>query len=174
VDSTGVSKEVSGRINATGTKSCGNISVPPAIVSCPAAFPVGNVWYDANGLTDGEVNQNGSSWIPNSLNAYLVDSNTNLITDVGWLQFSSSSSAQIIFDTTINPGTYYLRLSTLYSDAGSPPPAAYVGSGKQFSGEFSGSGPGSDGLVDGTLNMQGCTNNFGIQNTGGGGDIVTG
>ncbi len=131
----------------------------------------GNVWHDVNGLADNLVNNSGAAAIPPAqsipvgLRAYLVNNTTGLIESIG---FVSSLTGTFIFND-VSPNTnYYIILSNTQAIVGTPPPAASLPTGWQNVGEKLGTSPGSDGVINGRLNVPvGTVNvtnaNFGIK-----------
>ncbi|MFY7964297.1 MAG: Ig-like domain-containing protein [Chitinophagaceae bacterium] len=120
----------------------------------------GNVFYDNNGLTDNTVNGTGTN-VGGSLFANLIDSNNKVVASVavntnGTYQFSA-----------VGDGTYNVILSTIQGTQGSTAPASVLPSGYVNTGEFVGSGVGSDASIDGAVTVvvssSNVTNvNFGI------------
>lgn len=131
----------------------------------------GNVWHDVNGLSDNLVNNSGASAtppaasIPVGLRAYLVNNATGLVETVA---FVSSSTNTFTFPNVTANTNYYIILSNTQALVGNPPPAASLPTGWQNTGEKLGAGTGSDGIINGRLNVPvGTTNitnaNFGIK-----------
>jgi hypothetical protein len=126
----------------------------------------GNVWNDANGLTDLQINRTGTQAIPNSLNIYLVDVNTNLIVQAeSILPDGTYSFADVEINTS-----YKIVLTTVVAFPGQPSPTPFLPSGWQRVGENLGAGPlsGSDGVPNGLLFVDTETSdidnaNFGIR-----------
>jgi hypothetical protein len=129
-------------------------------VSAASFNLTGNVYNDANGLTDNTVNGILTN-TGGGLNGVVVDQNGNV-------QGSSSVTAGgAISFRELFRGSYTVRLSTTAGIPGSTPPSSSLPSGWVNTGEFLGTGAGSDGAVDGNLNasinISNTTNaNFGI------------
>ena len=135
----------------------------------------GNVWNDANGLTDLQINRTGVAAIPNSLNIYLVDVNTNLIVQAESILPDGTYS---FLDVEINT-SYKIVLSTIVAFPGQSSPMPFLPSGWQRVGENLGAGPlsGSDGVPNGLLFVDTETSdiinaNFGIRVSGG--EVIVG
>ena len=109
----------------------------------------GHVWNDANGLTDLQINKTGTQAIPNSLNIYLVDMNTNLVVQSESILPDGTYS---FLDVEANH-SYKIVLSTVLVFPGQPSPTTFLPSGWQRVGENLGAGPlsGSDGVPNGLL-----------------------
>lgn len=126
----------------------------------------GNVWNDANGLTDLQINRTGTQAIPNSLNIYLVDVATNQIVQAESILPDGTYS---FLDVNINT-SYKIVLSTVVAFPGQASPMPFLPSGWQRVGENLGAGPlsGSDGVPNGLLFIDTETSdiydaNFGIR-----------
>lgn len=126
----------------------------------------GNVWNDANGLTDLQINRTGVQAIPNSLNIYLVDVATNQIVQA---ESINNDGTYNFFNVDINH-SYVIVLSTIVAFPGQASPAPFLPSGWQRVGENLGAGPlsGSDGVPNGLLFIDTETSdvfdaNFGIR-----------
>ncbi|HNF71860.1 MAG TPA: hypothetical protein PLP34_05575, partial [Chitinophagaceae bacterium] len=106
----------------------------------------GQVVNDVNGLTDNTVNTSpGANAIPSAL--YI-----NLLTPAGYVVASTPVLANGSFEfPTMNAGTYAVQLSMYSGIAGLPAPASQLPNGWIFTGEFVGTGPGSDAMADGIL-----------------------
>ena len=135
----------------------------------------GNVWNDANGLTDLQINRTGIAAIPNSLNIYLVDVNTNMIVQAESILPDGTYS---FLDVEINT-SYKIVLSTVVAFPGQASPMPFLPSGWQRVGENLGAGPlsGSDGVPNGLLFVDTETSdvinaNFGIRVSGG--EVIVG
>jgi len=135
----------------------------------------GNVWNDANGLTDLQINKTGTQAIPNSLNIYLVDVNTNQI-----IQFEgiNTDGTYNFLNVDVNH-SYKIVLSSVVAFPGDTAPPTFLPSGWQRVGENLGAGPlsGSDGQPNGILFLDTETSdifdaNFGIRVTSG--EVVIG
>lgn len=131
----------------------------------------GNVWHDVNGMSDNLVNNSGAmatppaALIPVGLRAYLVNNTTGLVETVA---FVSSSTNTFTFPNVTANTNYYIILSNIQALVGNPPPSASLPTGWQNTGEKLGAGTGSDGVINGRLNVPvGTTNitnaNFGIK-----------
>lgn len=104
----------------------------------------GTVYNDANGLTDNTVNGNLTN-AGNQLYALAVNA-------FGNIQGSSVVSAAGAFSfTNLVKGPYTIRLSTSAGTLGASAATASLPSGWISTGEFRGSGAGTDGSVDGNL-----------------------
>lgn len=126
----------------------------------------GNVWHDANGLTDLQINKTSNQSIPNTLYIYLVDANTNQIVQ---LESPLENGTFRFIDVEINR-SYVIVLSTVLAFPGQSSPIPFLPSGWQRVGENLGAGPlsGSDGFPDGMLFLDTETSdvfdaNFGIR-----------
>ena len=135
----------------------------------------GNVWNDANGLTDLQINKTGIQAIPNSLLVYLVDIATNQVVQTETILPDGTYS---FLDVEINH-SYKVVLSNGSPGPGNTSPMATLPSGWQRVGENLGAGPlsGSDGVPNGQLFIDTETTdvfdaNFGIRVSSG--EIVTG
>ena len=135
----------------------------------------GHVWNDANGLTDLEINKTGTAAIPNSLNVYLVDVNTNLIVQVEGINPDGTYS---FLNVDVNH-SYKIVISSTVAFPGQTSPTVLLPSGWQRVGEHLGAGAlsGSDGVPNGLLFLDTETGdvkeaNFGIRL--GSGEVVIG
>ncbi len=135
----------------------------------------GNVWNDANGLTDLQINKTGTQALPNSLNIYLVDVATNQIIQAESILPDGTYS---FLDVEINT-SYKIVLSTVVAFPGQTSPMPFLPSGWQRVGENLGAGPlsGNDGVPNGLLFIDTETSdiidaNFGIRVSGG--EIIVG
>lgn len=135
----------------------------------------GNVWNDANGLTDLQINRTGIQAIPNSLLVYLVDIATNQVVQTETILPNGTYS---FLDVEINH-SYKVVLSNGAPGPGNTSPIATLPSGWQRVGENLGAGPlsGSDGVPNGQLFIDTETSdvfdaNFGIRVSSG--EIVVG
>ena len=122
----------------------------------------GNVYDDANGLTDGTVNGSGTN-VGGTLYANLID-NTNKVAQV----VAVAAGGSYGFGTVAPNTSYTVVLSTTQGTIGSAAPAAALPSGWVNTGENLGAGTGSDGTVDGILAVAVATGsvtnaNFGIE-----------
>ncbi len=123
----------------------------------------GNVWHDINGLSDTFVNNSGqlvvpaAAPIPVGLRAYLVNPATNTIVKTVIV----SSATGIYNFGEISPSTnYYIILSNTPAANGSPVPLAKLPTGWENTGEKLGITKGSDGVINGRLNVPGSTENI--------------
>ena len=130
------------------------------------SFPLGgNVYNDANGLTDSTVNGSGTGQPSGTqLYANLLNSTNNVVATVsvaagGTYNFSS-----------IQTGTYTVQISTIQGIIGSAAPAKALPTDWVNTGEFIGTVPGNDNAADGLLSVTigpeptGISNvNFGIE-----------
>ena len=135
----------------------------------------GHVWNDDNGLTDLEINKTGTAAIPNSLNVYLVDFNTNLILQVEGINPDGTYS---FLNVDVNH-SYKIVISSTVAFPGQTSPTVLLPSGWQRVGENLGAGPlsGSDGVPNGLLFLDTETGdvkeaNFGIRL--GSGEVIIG
>jgi hypothetical protein len=138
----------------------------------------GNVWHDANGMSDGLVNSTSPILIPPGLRVYLVNASTGLIEQ---FVFVNTSTGTFSF-SNVNVNTVYnIVLSSSNQIIGNPPPPATLPSGWIHTGQKNANPPnsplGSDGLNDGKVVVPVGTNNvininFGIKIQGG--DVVLG
>jgi hypothetical protein len=126
----------------------------------------GNVWHDANGLTDLQINKTSNQAIPNTLYIYLVDANTNQIVQ---LESPLVDGTFRFTDVEMNK-SYVIVLSSVLAFPGQSSPIPFLPSGWQRVGENLGAGPlsGSDGIPDGMLFLDTETSdvidaNFGIR-----------
>ena len=159
------------KADATGKSTPFNVAEGQNITNIDAGLNrlvniSGHVWNDANGLTDLQINKTGIQAIPNSLNIYLVDVNTNLIVQAESILADGSYS---FLDVEINH-SYKIVLSTVVAFPGQASPLPFLPSGWQRVGENLGAGPlsGSDGVPNGLLFLDTETNdvidaNFGIR-----------
>jgi hypothetical protein len=123
----------------------------------------GNVWHDVNGNLDNLVNNSGqlavpaASPIPVGLRVYLVNPVNNVILKVALVP----SSTGIFIFNEIEPSTnYYLILSKNPAVVGSVVPIASLPIGWENTGEKLGITPGTDGVINGRLNILGSLNNI--------------
>ncbi len=135
----------------------------------------GNVWNDANGLTDLQINKTGTAAIPNSLLVYLVDVNTNQVVQTETI---FSDGTYKFYDLEINH-SYKVVLSSDIPGPGNTSPTPILPTGWQRVGENLGAGPlsGSDGVPNGILFIDTETSdiinaNFGIRVSGG--EVIVG
>ncbi len=122
----------------------------------------GNVYDDANGLTDNTVNGTGTN-AGGTLYANLVDGSNNVVQAVAVAEDGSYT-----FGTVIPNTSYTIVLSTTQGTPGNTAHAAALPSGWVNTGENLGAGTGSDGTVDGILAVAVTTSsvtnaNFGIE-----------
>ncbi|HCN75989.1 MAG TPA: hypothetical protein DIT13_02195, partial [Verrucomicrobiales bacterium] len=131
----------------------------------------GIIYHDTNGLSDGRLNGTGTN-AGGALFALLVDLSGNLVD-----AFPVKSDGTFILGGASSNTTYRVVLSTTYGSLGATAPPAALPAGWLNVGEFLGSGPGSDGTVDGRLTVSignsGLINaTFGISRTLSVGDSV--
>ncbi len=126
----------------------------------------GNVWFDANALTDNEVNKTSLSPIPNALNVYLVDDATGIIVQAEGIE---TNGTYAFLNVSINK-TYRVVITSIVDTVGVPAPRAVLPSGWRNTGENLGAGPnsGDDGVINGVLFIDTETSdifnaNFGIR-----------
>jgi SdrD B-like domain len=140
----------------------------------------GNVWHDVNAMSDGFVNNSGSSQVPPAaaippgMRAYLVNSSTGLIEQA---TFVNSSTGTYSFSNVTANSVYTVVLSITQQIPGNSPPASNLPSGWINTGQKLGVTAGSDGINDGKLvipvgNSDVINANFGIKLEGG--DTVLG
>ncbi|RYD18594.1 MAG: DUF11 domain-containing protein, partial [Verrucomicrobiaceae bacterium] len=171
----GASSTVKFRITInSGTKTVTNTAAANSTsVSAPmyasVNFPIspvmvtGNVYSDANGLTDGIVNGTGTN-IGNTLYANIVSG--GVVQQV----YRIDSDGTYRFINIPGNTNYTVVLSTTRGTVDSPPPAASLPTGYVNTGENLGLGVANDGTPDGTLALAlGTTNvanaNFGVERT---------
>ncbi len=135
----------------------------------------GNIWHDANGNFDNEVNQTSPVPIPVGMILYLVDDNTGIIEQA----LSPEYDGTYIFEDVRMNTSYRLVLSTTVADPGDQAPMPSLPTGWTNTGENLGAGPnsGSDGISDGMLYIDTQSSdifnaNFGIKL--GNGEIIIG
>ncbi len=124
----------------------------------------GNVFHDANGLTDNTVNGTGINAADGqTLYVHLLDFNTGTVIAV------KPVNADGTYTFDIGAGQYKVLLSTVQGTVGSGPPPATLPSGWVNTGEFVGAGPGNDNNINGIVHATVVENsittnvNFGIQ-----------
>ena len=168
------------KADATGKTTSFNVSDGQNISNIDAGVQMlinirGNVWNDANGLTDLQINRTGTQALPNSLNIYLVDVATNQVVQAESILPDGTYS---FLDVEINK-SYKIVLSTVVAFPGQQSPMPFLPSGWQRVGENLGAGPlsGSDGVPNGLLFIDTETSdiynaNFGIRVSGG--EIIVG
>ncbi|XZF16544.1 GEVED domain-containing protein [Chitinophagaceae bacterium MMS25-I14] len=123
----------------------------------------GNVFDDANGLTDNTVNGTGTNG--GGLNAVLIDNST------GKVVASTTVAAGGTYSfSSIDAGNYSIEITTAAATAGNTPPSVVLPSGYVSTGENLGAIAGNDGTVNGLLSLgainANSTNvNFGIDQT---------
>ncbi|MBZ4192510.1 hypothetical protein [Niabella beijingensis] len=105
----------------------------------------GNVFNDANGLTDNRVNGSGTN--AGGLNAVLIDAATNTVVAVVPVKTDGTYS----FGNAALPGDYFIAITTRTAAAGDPAPEAVLPQGWVATGEQLGTGAGHDGKADGIL-----------------------
>ena len=159
------------KVDATGQTAPFNITEGQVISNVDAGLYKiininGNVWHDANGLTDLQINRTSTQDIPNTLYIYLVDANTNQIVQ---LESPLADGTFRFTDVEMNR-SYVIVLSTVLAFPGQNSPIPFLPSGWQRVGENLGAGPlsGSDGFPDGMLFLDTETSdifnaNFGIR-----------
>ncbi|RYD21774.1 MAG: hypothetical protein EOP88_10225 [Verrucomicrobiaceae bacterium] len=123
----------------------------------------GNVYDDANGLTDNTVNGTGT----NAGGLFAILTAGGSVTQ----SVAVSAAGAYVFPGVVASTNYTIRLSTTAGTVGSAPPAASLPSGWVSTGEFLGTASGNDGTVNGSLAVttgaSGNINNanFGINRT---------
>jgi uncharacterized protein YjdB len=120
----------------------------------------GNVYNDVNGLTDNIVNGTGTN-AGGTLYANLVDGNNKVVAAT-----AVASDGTYSF-TAISAGAYTVVLSTTQGTQGATAPSATLPGAYVNTGEYVGTGAGSDGTINGitaiTVTTTDVTNvNFGI------------
>ena len=121
----------------------------------------GNIYNDFNGLSDNTVN--GTIINPgNLISAVLVNNTTGLVAA------SAVATGGTYTFSGLTNGNYSVRITTTAAAVGSAPPAVTLPSGWVRTGEIVGFISGSDGTVDGILNLGTITAfvnnvNFGIE-----------
>lgn len=121
----------------------------------------GNVYDDANGLTDAIVNGSATN-ASNTLYANLLDNSGNVVAK------TSVSAGGIYSFSGLESGSYAVQISTNQGTIGNPAPATALPSNWVNTGENIGTSAGDDGTPDGnlpvTLTTTSVTNaNFGIE-----------
>ncbi|MFY7883216.1 MAG: hypothetical protein ACOVOV_00075, partial [Dolichospermum sp.] len=120
----------------------------------------GNVYSDNNGLTDNIVNGTGTN-AGGTLFANLVDANNKVVA-----ASAVASNGSYSF-SAISAGSYNMILSTTSGTQGAAAPSVTLPAGFVNTGEYVGTGAGSDGTINGitavTVGTTDVTNvNFGI------------
>ncbi len=133
-----------------------------ALAYASSLIITGNVFDDANGLTDSTVNGTGTD-AGGPLFAILVD-DTNTVVDC----VPVSAGGVFILGGAQPNTTYTVILSTTSETAGNSAPSPSIPSGWVNTGEHLGAGAGDDGTIDGSLEVAVVTDNvneanFGIQ-----------
>ena len=106
----------------------------------------GKIFNDVNGLSDNTLN--GPLVNPsNSINAVLVSNTTGLV-----VASTLASGGAYTFNGIINDN-YYVLITTNTAVVGAAPPAVSLPAGWSAIGEYNGTGAGSDGTVNGILNL---------------------
>ncbi|WP_165917301.1 beta strand repeat-containing protein, partial [Flaviaesturariibacter aridisoli] len=160
-----------GTRNFTVNAFTSNFASPDAIfsatVSCVSIS--GNVYHDANGLTDNTVGANGTpTTAANQVYAVLVSQSTGLAVKAG---VGVAAGGAYSFGT-VDPGNYFIYFRNAAVTSGTAISASSYPSGSSGTyksiGENIGATAGNDGLVDGkivvTLGSSTVTNaNFGIE-----------
>ena len=143
------------------TDAAGRESSPATVTMPFTAIGIsGNVYADANGLTDGTVNGTATN-AGDTLYANLV-SGGNVAQVV-----AVAADGSYAFGTVAPSTSYTVVLSTTQGTVGAPAPAAALPAGYVNTGENLGAGAGSDGTPDGVLAVAVTTSsvtnaNFGI------------
>jgi len=151
-------------IDAAGVTSSNTGS---AVLTLTAITVSGNIYDDANGLTDNTVNKNGTTLNNATVNAVLVNATTNTVVASAAVTMASGAGTYIF---TTDGGNYYVMLTTNTATVGSAPPAIALPAGWVSVGENVGVAAGSDGTVDsklslGTISTTTTNANFGIDKT---------
>ena len=128
-------------IDNAGVESAtaGAANVPFATVSLS-----GTVFNDTNGLTDNLVNGTGTAI--SGLYANLLDANNNVVATT---TVSATNGTYTI--AGLNSGIYTVQISTNQGTVGNAAPVLALPAGYVSTGEFLGTGAGSDGTVNGLL-----------------------
>lgn len=111
----------------------------------------GNVWHDANGMLDNQVNKTSNVAIPVGLNIYLVDAATNIVIDFT----STETDGTYNFIGIMANKTYRVVLSSVGVNPGQQAPKSVLPTGWRSTGENVGAGPGSgsDGVSNGLIEV---------------------
>jgi len=140
-----------------------------AVLNLTGLTVSGNIYDDANGLTDNTVNKNGTT-LNNAtgINAVLVNTATNTVAASTGVTMTSGGGTYSF--SGVDAGSYYVMLTTNTATIGSAPPAVALPAGWVNTGENIGTAAGNDGTVDGKLTIgaisANTTNvNFGIEKT---------
>ncbi len=132
----------------------------------------GNVFVDADGLTNNNINTTGTTQNPgtnigNQLYANLIDNVTGKVVAT----VPVSNTGTYLFDN-INPSTYYVQVTTIPGTPTQNPPATQLPNGWVNTGEFNGKTAGNDGIINGksavvTVPLGGIVTdvNFGVEQT---------
>jgi LruC domain-containing protein len=144
VGTTGNDGNANGIVAATVTAGATTTNVNFGIVEL--ATISGNVYNDANGLTDNTVNGTGIDDVSgNALYVNLIDGFNNVVASQG-----VNPDGTYAF-TGVNPGTYTVALSSSLGTVGNGVPALNLPADWQNTGENIGAGAGSDGTPDGII-----------------------
>ncbi len=147
-------------------KDAAGLLSPAATVTMPFTGSgisiFGNVFDDANGLTDSIVNGTGT----NGGGLFAILSAGGLVSQ----SVAVSSAGAYAFPAVTTNTNYTVTLSTAAGTVGSAPPAVSLPSGYSSTGEFIGTGAGNDGTANGSLAVPVTTvtisnANFGINRT---------
>lgn len=130
-------------IDAAGVEST---NTGAAVMVFGAINISGNVLDDADGLTNGVIDDAGTD--AGGLNAVAVDDVTGLVAAVTTVQANGVYNL-----TNLSAGTYTVLITTNSATIGSAPPAVVLPAGWVNIGENLGAGPGDDGTVDGMLSV---------------------
>lgn len=114
----------------------------------------GKVFHDVNGLTDNTIN--GSS-IDNTDDDDLF---INLLTTANVVIATKNVEDDGRWEFEIGAGNYRVQLSTIEGTVGNAAPAASLSEGWVNTGEFIGTGAGTDGTVNGLINVTVANNNY--------------
>jgi hypothetical protein len=153
-------------INFTSIDNAGIEDLTPGSVTIPFA-PAGisgNVFNDANGLKDNTVNGTGTT-AGTTLYAILINNATGKLAAVTTVAAGGAYSF-----ANVGSNSYSVELSTNTATIGNNPPAVALPAGWVNTGENIGTAAGSDGTVDGLLQLGTITGdvtnaNFGIERT---------
>ena len=147
-------------LDAAGVQSS---NTGTAVVNFDGITLSGSVFDDANGLSDNTVNGTGTN--AGGLNAVLVDAGTGKVVATTTVAADGTYSF-----TNQNSGNYNILITTNTATVGNAAPAVALPAGWVNTGEYLGTGPGSDGTVNGILSIGSVSSNvsdanFGIEHT---------
>jgi hypothetical protein len=123
-----------------------NASTPVTIANdCPGYLITGIVYNDVDGLTDNDVD--GAVYNAGGLSAILVNSSGNV------LAISPVSAIGAFSFNGVLDGAYTIQLSTSTPTIGQPAPLVTLPTGWVTTGEYLGTGVGSDGTANSALSI---------------------